>query len=333
MPPALAVPLFLASLVVTLVAARLFARRLDRLGIRFRLPEALIGLLAALAADGPEIASALFALITGAHAVSVGVLVGSNVFNLAAMVGVTGLIVGEVRLARSALLLEGSIAVAVTLIGAGVLLRWLSPAVAAGLAACTVIPYLSVVIGGVELVTRLRGENRLVRGIAGALAQRPRSELPPVSSPDPTHYLLALIVLDVVVIIAGSAGMVQAAISLGHRWHISSAILGMLILAPLTSLPNAATALRLGLAGRGAALVGETFNSNTINLLLGVIVPALFVTFAALSTTARIELAWLVAATFACLLLLMRPRGIRRPGAAFLVLLYLGFVAVQLISG
>jgi cation:H+ antiporter len=318
---------------VTLVAARLFARRLDRLGVRFRLPEALIGLLTALAADGPEIGSALFALVTGAHGVSVGVLVGSNVFNLAAMVGVTGLIVGGVRLARSALLLEGSIAVAITLIGAGVLLRWLSPGVAAGVAACAVVPYLSIVVGGVELVARLSGGNRLGRVIAEALAQRPRSELPPVSTSDPTHYLLALIVLDVVVIIAGSAGMVQTAISLGHRWHISDAILGMLILAPLTSIPNAATALRLGLAGRGAALVGETFNSNTINLLVGVIVPALFVTFAALSSTAKIQLAWLVAMTFACLLLLMRARGMRRPGAAFLVLLYLGFVAVQLSSG
>ena len=55
MPPILAAPLFLVSLAVTLAAARLFARRLDRLGVRFGFPEALIGLLTALAADGPEI--------------------------------------------------------------------------------------------------------------------------------------------------------------------------------------------------------------------------------------------------------------------------------------
>ena len=50
-------------------------------------------------------------------------------------------------------------------------------------------------------------------------------------------------------------------------------------------MPNALTAVRLGLAGRGAALVGETFNSNTINLGFGVIVPSLFVTFAAASAS------------------------------------------------
>ena len=93
--------LFLGSLVVTLVAARLFARRLDRLGIRFGLSEALIGLLTALAADGPEISSALFALIRGERSVGVGVLVGSNTFNLAAMIGVSAFSrAGSLRLAR-----------------------------------------------------------------------------------------------------------------------------------------------------------------------------------------------------------------------------------------
>lgn len=38
MSPLLAVPLFALSLVVTLTAAGLFARRLDRLGVRFGFP-------------------------------------------------------------------------------------------------------------------------------------------------------------------------------------------------------------------------------------------------------------------------------------------------------
>ena len=45
----------------------------------------------------------------------------------------------------------------------------------------------------------------------------------------------------------------------------------------ITSLPNAFTAVRLGLGGRGEALVTETLASNTINLTGGVLIPALFV--------------------------------------------------------
>ena len=107
MSAALAVPLFLVSLAVTLAAARLFARRLDRLGVRFGFPEALIGLLTAVAADGPNVSSALFALAKGAHDVGVGVLVGSNAFQLAAMIGVSALLAGAVRLPRETLAARG----------------------------------------------------------------------------------------------------------------------------------------------------------------------------------------------------------------------------------
>src|SRR5205807_9932062 len=132
---------------------------------------------------------------------------------------------------------------------------------------------------------------------------------------NPTHHLLALAVVDVALIVAGSAGMVQSALDLGGRWGVSRAVLGVLVLAPLTSLPNALTGVRLGLAGRSAALVGETFNSNTINLAAGVIVPSLFVTLGAISATGKLELVWLIVMTALTLALLSRPAGMRRGGA------------------
>jgi cation:H+ antiporter len=326
MPPALAVPLFLASLAVTLAAARLFARRLDRLGVRFGFPEALIGLLTAVAADGPEISSALFALFKGAHDVGVGVLVGSNGFNLAAMIGLSALVTGNVRLSRETLIFEGAVGLMITLLAAALLLGWLSPAGASVLSALVALPYLAVVVAG----PRFRGR-RLSR-LSQALHEHAESDRPPDPSPDPTHHLLALIVVDVIVIVAGSAGMVEAALSLGGDWHISNAVLGVLILGPLTSIPNALTASRLGLAGRGAALVGETFNSNTINLGFGVIVPSLFVTFTAVATLGRLQLAWLVGATLLTLAALARPRGMGRVDAAVLLVLYFAFVAGTLVG-
>jgi len=314
MPPVLAAPLFVLSLVVTLAAARLFARRLDRLGVRFGFPEALIGLLTALAADGPEISSALTALIKGAHDVGVGVLVGSNGFNLAAMIGLSALLTGRVRLARNVLTLEGMVGLLITVVAGALLLGWLSPGVAAGGSALVVIPYLVIVL-------------------TGAGAARERYEDPaPDPAPSPTHHLLGLIVLDVTLIVAGSVGMVQSALTLADHWHISHAILGVLILGPLTSIPNAATAVRLGLADRGAALVGETFNSNTINLAAGVVAPSLFVTLAAISTLGKLQLAWLLAATLLTLSLLARRQGMERAGAVALILMYLAFAVGTLVG-
>ena len=77
--------------------------------------------------------------------------------------------------------------------------------------------------------------------------------------------------------------MVQAALTLGDHWGIAPGVVGALMLGPLTSLPNALTGVRLGRARRGAALVTEALNSNTINLVAGVALPSLFVTLAAKS--------------------------------------------------
>jgi cation:H+ antiporter len=302
--------LFIASLAVTLFAARTFARRLDRIGIRFGFPEALIGLLTALAADGPEISSALVALIKGNHGVGVGVLVGSNTFNIAAMLGVSALLAGRVCVSRGTLALEGAVSGAITVIAVVALLGWISPAAAAILAVVVLVPYL-------------------VQTFETAEASHAPSQAGRVHSDDPTHHLLGLVVLDVALIVAGSIGMVEAALTLGRDWGISSAVLGTVVLGPLTSIPNAMTGIRLGLASRAEALVGETLNSNTLNLAAGVIVPGLFVTLAAAATaTDKLELWWLVGTTVLTLLLLARRRGLGRVGGALLVAAYAGFVAI-----
>ena len=329
MSPWLALPLFVVSLVVTLGAAALFARRLDRLGARLGFPEALVGLLTALAADGPEITSALVALAKGAHAVSVGVLVGSNLFNLAAMIGVSALLAGSVSLAREVLFLEGLVGAAATLVAAAVLLQWLGPVAAMILDACVLVPYLALLVYGPRLPGRSPGHGRLIDRLQRALEQRERPERA-VASPDPTRHLLGLIALDVTLIVTGSAGMVQASVALADHWHIAQALLGVLILAPLTSIPNAFTGVRLGLVRRGSALVGETFNSNTINLTAGVVLPSLFVSLAALSDAGRAAIWWLIATTALTTLLLAPRAGMRRPGALLRLAAYAGFVAYQL---
>src|ERR1700749_1890498 len=101
--PALAAPLFVVSIALMLLASAWFAHRLDEIGLRLGLPEALLGLLTALAADAPEISSAISALVQHQHAVAVGVVVGSNAFNLAAMLGLSAIVAARVRVRHEAL--------------------------------------------------------------------------------------------------------------------------------------------------------------------------------------------------------------------------------------
>jgi cation:H+ antiporter len=325
-----AVPLFLAALAVTLLAAATFARRLDRLGAKYGLPEVWIGLLTAVAADGPEVSSALVALIKGAHDASVGVIVGSNTFNLAAMIGVSALIAGCVQVARNTLVLEGTVALAVTAIVIALLVGWLSPVGAVLAIACFLGPYLLLVLGGEQLANQL-GLRRLATLVKDRDRHQDEAEAREhLTHEFVTHHQLALMAMDITLIVAGSYGMVQAALTLGDQWGITPGVVGALILGPLTSLPNALTGVRLGRARRGAALVTETLNSNTINLVAGVALPSLFVTLATKSAKDRLDLVVLAAAMVATVALLAPRKGMGRAGAALIVGLYAAFVAVTL---
>ena len=302
--------LFLGSLALTLGAAAFFADRLDQVGPRLGLPEAVVGLLTALAADAPEISSAVVALARGQKEVSLGVVLGSNVFNLAAMVGLAAVLAGSVTIGRRALAAEGGVGIAATLVAAGLVLGLLPAWVALVLLGAIVVPYLAIVSRGP--------------------ADRP-------TVPADVHHEgaiwkpVALIVPAVGLIVLGSVGMVQSAVALADRWHVSKAIVGILVLAVLTSLPNAFTAIRLGLAGRGPALVTETIGSNSINLVGGIVFPALVVGLAGRTGLVDFNFVWLLGMSCVALLLLSNAAGIGRRGGAALVALYAVFVAVQLV--
>jgi cation:H+ antiporter len=109
-------------------------------------------------------------------------------------------------------------------------------------------------------------------------------------------------------------------------------IVGIVVLAILTSLPNAFTAARLALQGRGSALVSETLNSNTVNLVFGISIPALFIAIGSTSALTGFDLGWLLLMTGVVLALLARPRGVGRSAGVAILLLYAVFVVVQIVA-
>jgi cation:H+ antiporter len=99
--------LFAAGVAASLAASWLLVSRLERLGERAGFSEAWLGLVAALAADAPEITSAVTALARGQPSVGAGVVIGSNVFNLAALLGLAAVVAGRIAFHRRVVLLAG----------------------------------------------------------------------------------------------------------------------------------------------------------------------------------------------------------------------------------
>lgn len=122
--------LFLASFVLTVVSSLVLAEVVDRVGERFGFSEGLLGIVTALAADSPEIAAAVTAIERGRTGVGLGVIVGSNIFNIAALLGLSAVVAGKVRIRRRALVFQGGVVLFVTVVASALVLEWVAPIVA-----------------------------------------------------------------------------------------------------------------------------------------------------------------------------------------------------------
>ena len=329
MTPALATPLFVVSIALMLGASAVFARRLDHIGLRLGLPEALLGLLTALAADAPEISSAVVALIQHQHTLAVGVVVGSNAFNIAAMLGLSAVVTARVRARHETLELEAFVGLWLLAVMLAVVAGGLGATAGGVLVAVVVVPYVALLAAGPRLARRLplgAAEARFVHRSFGEPHLRERS----LDSRREAAQIALVLLVALCLIVLGSVGAVRAATDLAAAWSVPKALVGVLVLAILTSLPNAWTGVRFGLQQRGSALMSETLNSNSINIAIGLALPAALGSLTVFSRVDVFNLTWLLAMTAVALVLFGRRDGAGRLAGAFLIVLYAVFVAVQL---
>jgi len=124
--------------------------------------------------------------------------------------------------------------------------------------------------------------------------------------------------------------MERTASTLGTRLGVPPIITGAIILAAVTSLPNAVAAIYLARRGRASATLSEAFNSNTLNVLAGLLIPAVIITAAGLGSALRVSV-WYAVLTAVTIALALAGRGISRRSGALIIAAYLVF-AVTLIS-
>lgn len=302
---------FLVGAAVSLGTSWILVIRLERVGERFGLSEALLGILAALAADTPEITASISALAQHQRAIGAGVVIGSSVFNLAALLGLGAIVAGFIGLHRRVVLLGGAVAVWVSVVCMGAVAGVVGAALGLGLVLLVLVPYVAV-LGTHRTTLRCLPLPRISRWISSAVDEE-EIELVVAIRPKrgrPVDGLTALGALIVVVL--ASISMERSASALGRHYNVSDAIIGGLVLAAVTSLPNAVAAVYLAARGRGAAAMSTALNSNNLNVLVGLLIPAALIGLAAPSSSGLLISGWYVGLTVVVLALAYAGRGLRR---------------------
>ena len=325
--PALLIVFVLAA-AISLGASWLLVRSLERVGARIGLSEALLGMLAALAADAPEITAAVTALSSGDKHIGAGVVIGSNVFNLAALIGLAGVVAGTVALHRRVIELAGAVALWIAAVTLAVVLHGCSPAVGLLLVLAVLGPYVAILGMRHERLARLRLPDAWAGWLLGAVTEEELELEVAIHPARGQSRDLALALGAVIVVVGASIAMEESAAELGARHAVPEIVIGGLVLAAVTSLPNAVAGVYLAARGRAAACLSTALNSNAINVLAGLLIPTTILGLAPASTTTTFIAACYLAMTALALATAYVHRGLSRGAGVAIVAAYAVFAVV-----
>jgi cation:H+ antiporter len=287
--PAWAPPtvVFVGALGITLFGAAKYTRLLERLAEHEHFSLELLGFLGALGANIPNYVAALAAFFGRHGLLGIGIIVGSNVYNVAVILalatlatpGRKGIVLSELA-ARQVRHLAWLVAfMGVALLALVLYGDSLMPGHQEGQALLNLL-----IVGLFALVVRdaLRPNPRVETERASEMTHQlapedqhavmvtAADELPPLPF---RTILLAMLALGLTLL--GVIVMVQAAEVSAAQLHLPSLILSLVVLAVATSLPNTVVAYQLARSEGGSTSVEEILSSNAINLTLGVSIPLL----------------------------------------------------------
>jgi cation:H+ antiporter len=249
--------LFLAALVLLIAGGELLVRGAARLALGLGITPLVIGLtVVAFGTSAPELAVSVRAALAGQPDISVGNVVGSNIFNVLFILGIS--------------------AVLVPLSVSEQLVRVDIPAMA-GMSVLVLIMGLNGTIGRPEAAVLLLALASYI-GAQVVLGRRQRAEAPPAGDAGRTVTNLLLIAFGLALLVLGSNWLVRSAVEIAAMLGVTSLVIGLTVVAAGTSMPEVVTSIIAGLRGQRDIAVGNVIGSNIFNLLAvlgftGVVVP------------------------------------------------------------
>lgn len=319
--------LFGLAALLSLRTGWLLVSRLERVAGRLGLTEGLLGMVAALAADAPELTASVSAMASHQSHIGAGVVIGSNVFNLAALLGLSAAVAARIDLHRRVVVMEGAVAIWIAAMCLLVIIGALPAWAGLFLVLAILVPYLVLLGVPHGRLERLRLPPAWL-GWIGTAINESEVELEvafhhPAGQRRDVLEALAL----TVIVVGASVAMEQTGARIGGRLHWPEEITGGLVLAAVTSIPNAVAAVYLARRGRGAATLSTAMNSNALNVAAGLMIPGVIVGLGSPTAAGIFTAAGYLAITCGVLLFAHRSAGLRRVHGVGIICAYLAFVA------
>ncbi|WP_104201720.1 calcium/sodium antiporter [Billgrantia saliphila] len=306
----------LVGLALLIVGAEGLVKGASRLAARLGISPLIIGLtVVAFGTSSPELTVSLQAALDDQAGIAVGNVVGSNIFNVLFILGVSAL-VAPLRVAHQLVRLDIPLMVLITLI---VLVLAFDRQIGR-------LDGLGLVVGLVVYTTFLFLQGRR-EGAAGESAEAPVAA---------AHWSIDMLLVagGLALMVVGSRWFVDGAVALAAYLGVSDQIIGLTIIAAGTSLPEVLTSIIAVLRGERDIAVGNVVGSNIFNLL-GVLGLTALLAPSAIDVSAAMvafDMPVMLAVALACLPICFTGRTINRWEGALLMGYYVAYTLYLILA-
>ena len=244
--------------------------------LRFGLTPLVVGLtVVAFGTSSPELVICVEAALTGNDGLAVGNVVGSNIANLALIVGVAALI-APALVQRKLVRVDLPTVLGISAVLALMLVDGAIGRVEGGILAAGAVGFVWANVKQARRETRKKAE-LLAAAPAEASGVEPDDALGEVpDEPRPVWQDALLIAIGLGLLILGGDLLLKGAVAAAHRLDVSDAVIGLTLVALGTSLPELATTVVASVRGHSDMALGNAVGSNAFNVL-GVLGPAALV--------------------------------------------------------
>jgi cation:H+ antiporter len=289
--------LFVLGLGLLVLGGELLVRGASRIAALAGISPLVIGLtIVAFGTSSPELAVSIQAGLQGQADIAVGNVVGSNIFNVLFILGLSALLATLV-VARQVVRQEVPVMIGVS----GLLLVLAFDGRIGALDGALLFAGILGYTG--YLIVQSRRETARARAAAGdSFDDAYGAQIAP-QSPAEIARNIAFVIAGLVLLVLGGRWLVNGAVTLAQGLGVSELVIGLTIVAAGTSLPEVATSIIATLRGERDIAVGNVVGSNTFNIL-GILGAAALVTPGGLvvaPSILRFDLLVMIAVALACL--------------------------------
>lgn len=243
---------FLVGLLLVVKGADFLTDGASSIARKFKVSTLLIGLtIVSLGTSLPELVVSSVSAMKGSSDMALGNVVGSNIFNTLAIVGVTALFC-PIVCKKDLLLRDIPVNVLVT---------------------CTLF-VMVYFCNGIGILTRMEGITLLTIfviymgfTIYTSLKSSKRTEEAPVEAPMPIWKAIVLIVLGLTALVFGGDWFVDGAAGIAAELGVSESVIALTIVSAGTSFPELATSVVAARKGDTDMAMGNVVGSNIFNIM------------------------------------------------------------------